>query len=128
MTSAISSGSGATAGERAAKIDALHKQAGRLRQVVSQAAGGNSASPRASEATKLAQELINIEAQIERLVLENQLVKLTTRGDETDARSDAASSQTHGAAAKKDDSAHGANVPRCYETAAVLGVMVNAVV
>jgi hypothetical protein len=79
MISAVTSnlsGAGSSASSRVAKIDALTKQASTLRQQLADAHKATDAPSERTKTNSLSQEIISIQAQIERLILDSQLSKL----------------------------------------------------
>jgi hypothetical protein len=98
MISSVSStlsGAGNSASSRIAKIDALSKQANTLRQQLAQEQQPGTQASDATKTNSISQELVTIQSQIERLVLDGQLSRLTS-ADESSSTSDASASTQSG--------------------------------
>jgi hypothetical protein len=72
---------GNSASGRVAKIDALSKQANTLRQQLSSVQKPGAAEQQVTQSNSISQELVSIQSQIERLVLDGQLSKLTSQDE-----------------------------------------------
>jgi hypothetical protein len=97
MISSVSStlsGAGNSASSRIAKIDALSKQANTLRQQLAQEQQPGTQASDGSKTNSISQELVTIQSQIERLVLDGQLSRLTS-AEEPDS-SQSATAPTEG--------------------------------
>jgi hypothetical protein len=96
MISSVSSnlsGAGNSASSRIAKIDALSKQANTLRQQLAHEQQPGSAAQDATKSNSISQELVSIQSQIERLVLDGQLSRLTSADDSGNGAGTTSSSQ-----------------------------------
>lgn len=126
MVTSTASSAVNSASTRFAKIEALNKQAGTLKQQLEQAQKADAKTPSIPDANSIAHEIDSIQAKIERLILENQLSKLTGANEPAHAsegsgtnpsslpKASASSKARHGAA-------HGAHSPDPYAVAKASG-------
>jgi hypothetical protein len=103
VTSNLSS-AGNSVSSRIAKIDALNKHASTLREQLAQEQQPGVVPQDSTKSNSLTQELVTIQSQIERLVLDSQLSKLTAQDESSDAASHGG---TPGAQKSDDKAPHG---------------------
>ncbi len=96
------SSSATSATDRVAKVGDLRKHADALKQQLKQAKTPGTTPADKTKANSLSQEIINIQSQIDRLILEGQLSKLTTGGVERLTSGDTPPTDTSGSSSAQD--------------------------
>jgi hypothetical protein len=124
-SSFVASAAGTKAG--AAKIAALNKQAGVLRQQLIQAQKQGPAAADGTKSDTLEQQIVSVQFQIEQLILEAQLAKLGARTDASEQGSSTASAKSgvEKKSTAKSGSTQAVNRSDPYQTAKAAGKYVN---